>query len=247
MALVIVGTATRPAGSDSWPPIAGTKVPYAYAQPIVDLDKQADAYGWLDLGIFGGNFEHLSKHGGHTPWRANSKRGIIWAMDRKMPDDFEAWLVAKCRSNYDTMWIRFFNINGRQYSGAGVSQGSSPDYHLHLEIEDGTELRHVTLFEDYATEKGLFTVADNVKIDQILNLLVNGTSPTGTQTTGGGVPRVEVYKELYNLGIDADEIDTQLDVIEARIAAIPSGGNGPIDYAAMAKAIVDEFARRLNS
>lgn len=189
MALVIVGAVTRPEGSDSYPPEVGTVVPYAFAQPIVDLDEQADEYGWLDLGKLG-NLEHLKKHGGHTPYRAGSKRGIVWALDRKMPADFTPWLVAKCASNYETRWLRFWNCDYKQFDNAGNYLGPSGDGHFHGEVEDGHELEHVTLFDDYAREHGVMADETDLTEQQILRVIETGLRGQNETSTQAGHPAV---------------------------------------------------------
>jgi hypothetical protein len=251
VALVIVGSVTRPSGSDSYPPKVGTVVPYAYAQPIVDLDAQADRYGWPNLGIIG-NLEHLRKHGGHTPWRAGSKRGVVWAMDRTMPDGFREWLVKTCKSNYDTSWIRFFNAEGRQYDWGGNDQGPSSDHHLHLEVQDGHELTHVTLFDDYAEETDMagLTTDEHNWLEQINRLLHDGKrlGSDSNQTSNGGVPTAYIVREIAAikkaLGIITAEVDTLEEGdagILAMLQALPSGGGDAVD----AEAIVNELLAKL--
>jgi hypothetical protein len=244
MALVNLGTVTRPSGSDSYPPAVGTVVPYAYAQPIVDLDAQADKYGWRNLGILG-NLEHLQKHGGHTPWRAGSKRGIVWALDRTMPAGFRQWLVAKCKSDYDTTWIRFFNIDGMQFGQDGAYLRTSADHHLHLEVEDGSELKHVTLFDDYAREVGGVALTDD-DIKRIWDCKI-GSSALGIPAKG-----VTEWLKSFEVGArdakgaraDLAAVTTQLagmrTTIEA-LAAVVAAGGGDLPVAAIL-ARIDEQA-----
>lgn len=147
------GVAVRPVGSDSyWPPV-GTSVAWTLTQPIQDLVDQGEAAGFPNLGTIG-NTAHLQKHGDHTPWSAGKERGRIYAKDTQMPADFEAWLVAKCKSSYNTLWIDFFNINNKQYDNAGNYLGYSADAHLHISVRKGYEDTHVSLFKDYADSHG---------------------------------------------------------------------------------------------
>lgn len=196
--MALTGISTRPAGSDGyWPPV-GTRVPWVLAQPIQDLLDQDTKYAeFSNLGIEG-NLEHLKKHGGHTPWRAGSKHGIIWAKDTHCPPGFREWLIAKCKSDYVTTWIRFFNIEGGQYDNAGNWLQSSTDEHFHCEVQDGHENEHVTLFIDFIkeTQPQENAVAIEAKLDALLNMFVEGTSPTGTETTGGGIDRIWIYKHM---------------------------------------------------
>ena len=227
-------------------------VPYAYAQPIVDLDAQADKYGWRDLGKLG-NLEHLKKHGGHTPWRSGSKRGVVWAMDRTMPAGFRQWLVATCKSNYDTTWIRFFNIDGMQFGQDGTYLRSSADHHLHLEVEDGSELKHVTLFEDYAQEAGIVALTN----DDIGRIWAHLVGSQGMEIPPKAV--TEWLKSFEQGARDARDtleavapltgslqavlsavqaLDARLTVIEGKVDAIAVAAGDP-------DAIADELAQRL--
>jgi hypothetical protein len=157
------GVAVRPPGSDShWPPV-GTRVPWTVVQPIQDLLDQGAAAGFANLGTIG-NVEHLKKHGDHTPWSAGKERGRVYAKDTTVPANFEAWLVAKCKSSYNTLWIDFFNINGRQYNNAGQLVGSSGDHHLHISVRKGYENTRVTLFKDYVAEHGGGQVGEKVTV-----------------------------------------------------------------------------------
>ncbi|MFZ1426657.1 MAG: hypothetical protein WAS21_07815 [Geminicoccaceae bacterium] len=176
------GVATRPAGSDSYPPPAGTRVAWSLTQPIQDLLDQGTAAGIENLGTIG-NTAHLQRHGDHTPWSAGKVRGKIYAKDSHAPADFEAWLVDKCRSSYDTSWIDFFNINNKQYDNAGRYLGRNDDVHLHISVRKGFENTHVTLFTDYANRTGEETddMDGSTPITQATDVAI-GTIPGGTIT-----------------------------------------------------------------
>lgn len=254
MTLVIVGSATRPTGSDSYPPVAGTKVPYAYAQPIVDLDEQADSYGWPNLGIVG-DVGHLKKHGGHTPWRAGSKRGVVWAMDRDMPASFTPWLVAKCASNYETRWLRFWNCDYKQFDNAGNYLGPSGDGHFHAEVEDGHENDHVTLFDDYAEENdmaGGLLPDERLWLRETHRVLVEGKRLNDPQTSTGpdGISRPIPWlpRALQQVGIDTGKVLSEVDTLEegdagilAAVRAIPPVGSGNIDTAAIVSELLEKL------
>lgn len=147
--IAVQGAAKRPAGASSSGPKPGTVVGWRLAQPIIDLGKSAEELGWPILGIVG-NTAHLKKTGDHTPWSKGKRPGVIYAIDVHPPNGFQAWLIAQCRSSYDTRWIDFFNINGSQYNAAGVRVAPSTDTHLHISVAKGYEDTHVTLFRDYA-------------------------------------------------------------------------------------------------
>lgn len=149
----VIRPASTPAAEVAayWPP-RGEQVMAVLSQPIQDLMEQGKKLGWANLGTVG-NTEHLMKHGDHTPWSAGKARGILYAKDTDVPDWAVDRLIAMCRSNYDTSWIDFFNVRGRQYDHTGTDVGSSGDHHLHISIDVGAERRSVTLFRDLAAGK----------------------------------------------------------------------------------------------
>lgn len=148
------GTATRPSGSDSYPPVAGTKVPWVLAPILIRLAETAESLGWTVYSI--GNADHLKKHGDHTPWSAGKQRGIVYAIDVMIPDavvpKFTAWLLKYCKSDVDTTWIDFFNLGGSQYNYAGKRVASSSDHHLHLSVQSGKENAVSALFSAWKQE-----------------------------------------------------------------------------------------------
>lgn len=153
----LVGVVTRPPGSDSYWPAVGTKVPWRANAPICDLYDQAAEFHFTCLGILG-NLLHLKKHGDHTPYSAGKKRNWVYAGDFDMPDSFGPWFRKKCQSDYDTMWVDFWNFRNRQYDNAGNDVGYSDDHHLHMSSQVNYETARTNVFKDYAVEMG-FDVA----------------------------------------------------------------------------------------
>jgi hypothetical protein len=210
------GSATRPAGSDSyWPPV-GTVVPYRLAQPIVDLAQQATDFGMPILGTIGEKLTHLTKHGDHTPWSAGKTRGVIYAidLDDRGHADFEAYLVRACKSTYDTTWIDFFNINGSQYNNAGVKVGSSGDEHCHISVAAGFEAAHTTLLAGYF-KPAPAPAPQEAPMDRgedIFRLLHDGKrpGPESNQTSGGGIPVAWIVREIKALHTEIAELKTLL-------------------------------------
>ncbi len=142
---MIIGKVVRPS--------TGETVEWRLAQPIEDLVEQGKRHGFRNLGTIGDR-DHLLKHGDHTPWSRGKKRGIVYGKDTDMPSDFEQFLLICCRDpDYDTRFVDFFNINGRQYNNAGQLVATSSDGHFHLSIAVGFENAHVTLFDDYVKWK----------------------------------------------------------------------------------------------
>lgn len=202
---VLGGKVTRPPGSDwYWPPV-GTSVEWTAVKPIQDLMDQDLMYPeFNNLGVIG-NLAHLQKHGGHTPWRPGSVRGKVYAKDTQCPPDFTPWFLAKCRSDYDTTWIRFFNLENRQYDHGGTDLGYSADHHFHVEVHNGFENKSVTLFTDFMKERrGDVMNADQdkrlVRVENAVlalqNMILNGVSPTGVETTGGNQDRIYLFDHL---------------------------------------------------
>lgn len=149
----LVGVVTRPSGSDSyWPPI-GTNVPWRAIATVCDMYDHAAEFHFTCLGVKG-NRLHLQKHGDHTPYSAGKKHGWIYAIDLDMPDSFGPWFRKKCQSNYDTMWVDFWNFRNRQYDNAGNDVGYSDDHHLHLSGQVNYEAARTNLIKDYAVEMG---------------------------------------------------------------------------------------------
>jgi hypothetical protein len=212
--IAVQGRAKRPSGASSSGPRPGTVVAWRLAQPIIDLAQQAEALGWPILGIVG-NTEHLRKHGDHTPWSRGKTPGVIYAIDVHPPAGFEAYYVAQCRrADYDTRWIDFININGRQFNAAGVKVANSSDEHLHISVAKGHEDTHVTLFGDYAgggeeldaeDKKLLADTANTVK--ELRSLLHDGKRfPLKTQTHEKGKPIAWIVEQIGELRADVNAI-----------------------------------------
>jgi hypothetical protein len=202
--VALTGSATRPPGVYSRGPKAGTTVKYRLAQPIVDLAEQAKELGWRILGIIG-DTSHLRKDGDHTPWPRGKKQGIVYAIDLDDPAGFEQWYVATARSDYDTTWIDFVNVNGSQYDNAGTRVAGSGDHHLHVSVAAGHEDTHVTLLTDYAAAKAGKPVPstskedDMAKGDDLWALLHDGVRPGKNQTAGGGIPIAWIVREFTEI------------------------------------------------
>lgn len=216
-----------------WPP-AGTKVPWQLTQPVQDLLDQGERFGFRNLGT-AGNTEHLRKHGDHTPWSAGKNRGWIYAKDTKMPDDFEQWLVAKCKSNYDTSWIDYFNINNRQYDNAGNRREWNADEHFHCSVAMGHEFTHVTLFTDYVTEhehggKDDMELTDRVPRPADIPKYLGDREPT-------------LAWFLYALYMHVIGTEEKLKALEAELAELK--GAGTPGTTADAEALASELFKKL--
>lgn len=133
------GGATRPAGSDWYPPVPGTRVSWTAVTPVVDAATQAVKDGVTAYVI--GNIDHLRKHGDHTPWSAGKVRGRVYATDVMIEsaEPARTRLLAYLKSDTDTRWIDFLNFGGLQYDYAGRVLAPSGDYHLHLSVRAGYE------------------------------------------------------------------------------------------------------------
>jgi hypothetical protein len=199
-------------------------------------------YAMPFLGVEG-DIPHLKKHGGHTPWRAGSPLGIVWALDTDPGDEFGPFFIALCQSDYETRWVRFWNFRGRQYDCAGNDLGSSGDHHLHLEVEDGwQEYANATLFDDYfASKEGpMFT------IKQLLDTVIpssNGNLDVKQRlkdaTTAQQTVNV-VAKQVDSLTATVAKQDARLIEIASKVNDIVITPAPEIDYSRLAKAIVDE-------
>jgi hypothetical protein len=111
-----------------------------------NLAPVAESIGIIVWSI--GNADHLDNTpaGGHTPWRNGSVVGTVWAVDimvdhkgKAYLEQFEDFVIRYCKSDADTTWIKFFNLNGSQYDFAGRRLRGSADHHLHLEVRDGKQ------------------------------------------------------------------------------------------------------------
>lgn len=225
------GTATRPSGSDSyWPPV-GTTVNWALSQPIQDLLDQGKQLGWGHLGTIGDTY-HRQRHGDHTPWSAGKQRGVIYAKDTDDPSWLEDELVRLCQSDYDTAWIDFWNCNGSQYNYAGQRVAGSGDHHLHISVNEGHELRHVTLFLDLdRIHRGLDPVGngDDVDLNDKVTLnqgymdkfpddpgVTDGSILVNTALGGGYIYPRENNDILH--GLKSEVADLKADVAEVKAA-----------------------------
>jgi len=115
-------------------PSTGKPVRWVLAPGLTLLGQQLDKLGitWYSIG----NADHLKKKGGHTPWKPGAPLGVVTAIDvmKSGYADVERRILKVMKSNIDTTWIDFINVNGSQYDWDGRRQGSSGDHHLHLEV-----------------------------------------------------------------------------------------------------------------
>jgi hypothetical protein len=230
------GMVVRPGAPRKAGPAPGTTVNYRVSQPIMDLARQAESLGWPVLGVVG-NTDHLRGNGDHTPWSAGKQPGVIYAIDVHPPDGFEAWLVAACRSDYDTDWIDFFNIDGRQYSSAGQLLASSGDQHLHISVARGHERDRVTLFTDYATGgDGMPTakeVAEAVWAEGV-------SSPTLDKGAAHGA-----HEGVINAIVSARALKELLDTVDGLVMAVGQLKAARVDPAVLAETVAAKVAAKL--
>jgi hypothetical protein len=115
-------------------PSTGRTVSWRLAPGLALLGRQLDKLNitWYSIG----NSEHLKRHGGHTPWKPEAPFGVVTAIDvmASAHADVERRILKLMKSDFDTSWIDFINVNGSQYDWDGRRQGSSGDQHLHLEV-----------------------------------------------------------------------------------------------------------------
>jgi hypothetical protein len=263
--MALGGVVRRPEGSDGyWPPV-GTYVTWRPARGVQDSYDQAKEAGIRQLGVIG-NDAHLQKHGDHTPWSViggvTKVRGVVYAIDLGMPTDFGPWLVAKCRSDYFTKFIGFWNFGGHQYDYAGNRLGPSADHHFHLSIAYGHENTPVTLISDYLAEKEdpmALDLGTQITIDTDISALTGGVYKVGEKVTlerflevifhradAGSAAGHRVYRAIADAASaeaarDAaavSELTARLDRIEQAVAT-PSG--------LTAEAVARELIRQLGA
>lgn len=235
------GSVRRPPGSDSyWPPV-GTLVNWTVVQPIQNLYDQAKGFGWVIAGVIG-NQMHLQKHGDHTPWSAGKKRGRVYAIDIHAPVGFEPWLVAMCKSEYNTTWIDFFNINNKQFDNAGNYLGYSGDTHLHVSVANGQENTIVSLFADFMNPQ-----EDEVSFKDKVNIPASPVGPLPDAARQGmdsaddviGYTRREV-SDLHK------EVKKLQESVVALTALVKSGAPDPVAWGkAAAKAQAEAYRAML--
>lgn len=236
-----------------WPHTAGQSVDWVLTQPIQDLVNQGKALGWTNLGTIGDEY-HRRRHGDHTPWSAGKVRNVLYAKDTKHPSWLREELVKLCKSDYFTLWIDFFNVDGRQYDAGGNYLGSSSDYHLHISVAKGHELRRVHLFADLdRIHRGLPPVGeeDDVNLTDNAPLISN----SWMQSYFADDPRVldgllvqtcltEGWGYSRKANDELSAVKTAVAEIAAKVDRLAAGG---VDYAALAKAVNDDAAARLAS
>ena len=249
------GTATRPSGSDGYWPPAGTTVAWVLSQPIQDLVDQGKKLGWQNLGTIGDTY-HRKLHGDHTPWSAGKNRCVLYAKDTKTPSWFESAMLKLMRTaNYDTTWIDFVNINGKQYNYAGQRVASSGDYHLHVSVRKGHEKKHVTLFLDaYNTHHGkpleggddLPSVKDVWSYDPSDSTGVKNPAWRADSKTNPTVkPSYGIYgawDEAHKAGEEAKAARAEIAALRAEVQKLQTGG---VDMAELADMVVDKLSARL--
>lgn len=123
------GTVIRPA--------TGKAVRWVLAPGLQVIGQQLDKLGitWYSIG----DAYHLSRQGGHTPWKPGAPFGVVTAIDimKSGYATVEKSILRVMKSDVDTTFIDFINVNGSQYDWDGRRQGSSGDFHLHLEVLGG--------------------------------------------------------------------------------------------------------------
>lgn len=224
-------------------PSTGRTVAWTLTKPVADLAGQCEMHGFYIAGTIG-NPDHLDGHGDHTPWSAGKLPGWIYALDARLPADFERWIVDTCkRDDYETSWIDFFNINGSQYNNAGRRVADSDDKdHLHISVNKGFEHTSVTLFDDYAqwkAEGDMPSVSEfwEYKIDSP-TLKVKGRS-TADWLKQAAETEAKVDK-LTTMIVAANAADETRDrTALAAIGALTSAlkGGGTVDQASIIAAI----------
>ncbi len=130
-------------------PTTGRAVRWSLAPGLAVLGRQLDALGitWYSIG----DKYHLSRVGGHTPWKPSAPYGIVTAIDvmKSGYADVEKRILKLMKSaGYDTSFIDFINVNYSQYDWDGRKQGPSGDGHLHLEVLGSRTQFTSNLFND---------------------------------------------------------------------------------------------------
>lgn len=186
-------------------PSTGQSVAWVLAPCLQREASIAEATGLTVWSI--GNANHLLRSGGHTPWRTGSPFGIVWAIDVMVDNagiavPFEKWLITYLKSDVDTTWIRFVNVNGSQYDSAGNRLASSADHHFHLEIRDGKQNAFTTLFASWR-DRNKVPDTDFAFAGDGPMVLVQAPSDPKVYATNGivkrHVPSPEVRDELLTL------------------------------------------------
>lgn len=231
-------------------PSTGKSYEVKFTQPVVDLKEQnARHEDYFRHGGDLGNLDHLWGKGDHTPWSEGKLPGWIYAKDTFCPRDFEEWIVKKCKSDYDTTWIDFFNIDYSQYDNAGNRLQSSGDGHFHVSVAKGFEHKHVTLFDDYVREKegdDMPTVKEFFDY-HIASPALKRDHPFSewVKSIGSAAVGVENLTALVVAANAADETRdrTTLAAIAALTDALKAGTGASVDAAAIVAAIHDEGER----
>jgi hypothetical protein len=226
-----------------------------------------DAGTWLgDIGNEqhqwnGGDPNGGRRHGDHTAWSSDGPAGVVKAFDWH-PDNlarFRTWWLTQLRAGRYAAAVKFSNLAGRQYGPRGQLNGRSDDAHFHCSFAPGAATKKVDVIADYLADVAKGTpkpapkpqedqmdeaqerqlVACAAMVEDIYDMLLDGTSPTGNQTTDGGKPRVKLYRELAEVkAAQAAEVTrdaAQKAVLDAIVAA--TGGSGDLDTAQIVAAM----------
>jgi len=230
--------------------------PWELARPVADFRAQLVAAGVPEelIGTIGRRETHLAVDWprDHAPfsftgWPLPSPRWYVHALDLfHQPDlgvDLDVlvayWLAEARAGRFPHM--KYLIWRGQIYDVRDdfVPQPAEGHYdHGHLSFR--TDFTHSTLGSWRAVPPGALSKGDDMANEggKILALLLDGTSPTGTQTYGGGVPRVYLYREMAALRAVVAGLATAVDKLAE--AAVSGVGMDPgVLRAAVQEAVVE--------
>jgi len=174
---------------------------FRLATPIAEMKALARKYEIGFLGDIGSdNVDHLqaSFPEDHCPfsqtaWPVPLPGYVVCALDLTHEKGMAEALLQDAKDGR-APWVKYLNFGLQQYHIKREWEPvPNPDDHLHISIRSDWIDRSIGDYDPF--------VEDDMAGEgpAILAMILDGKSPTGVDTFGGGVPRVRLYREFHDL------------------------------------------------
>lgn len=174
---------------------------FRLATPIAELKALARKLGIGFLGDLGSDdVAHLQAAFpqdhcpfSETAWPVPLPGYVVCALDLVHEKGLAEALLHDAKAGR-APWIKYMNFGFQQYHiKRDWEPVSNPDGHLHISIRSDWIDRSIGDYDPFVEDD---TAGEG---PAIVAMILDGTSPTGVQTSGGGIPRIRLYRELHDL------------------------------------------------
>jgi len=168
-----------------------------------------------------------------TAWPDPLPGYVVCALDLKNEKGLADALLRDAKAGR-APWIKYLNFGFQQYH---IKRGWEPvandDGHLHISIRTDWIDRSIGDYDPLAEEDDMAGEGP-----AILAMILEGTSPTGVDTSGGGVPRIKLYREFHDLRIRLSGLEGAINHLAKAVAA--HSNTTPDELKAAVLAAIDE-------